>query len=227
MATIGKASVDCVTKRQSRMQRNEPIRKDMLSKAFAIYEADLDNEKKTPRHKMMEEDLSVEALAALGAGSETTAIALRAILYKLITHPSALQRLRDELTTAEREGRLSRPYIRYAETQKLPYLIACCKEGMRLHPSIALTFPREIPSSGLKIGSTYLAPGYKAGINPAVLHYNRDVFGEDADAFRPERWLGEGKEQMERCMFGFGAGKRACMGINVGDGRSPSNRTWA
>lgn len=29
------------------------------------------------------------------------------------------------------------------------------------------------------------------GINPWVAHYNREVFGSDADTFRPERWLAD------------------------------------
>jgi cytochrome P450 len=29
------------------------------------------------------------------------------------------------------------------------------------------------------------------GINPWVLHRNQDVFGEDVDEFKPERWLGD------------------------------------
>ena len=236
MGTLSKASIDGVTKRQGQLERNEPTRQDMMAKAYAIYEADLHDEKKTSRQKMLLEDVHGEALVALyasatslhlpiytsnvstrGAGSETTAIALRAILYKLITHPQTLQKLRTELATAEEEGRLSRPFIRYSEAIKLPYTIACCKEAMRLHPSIALTFPRFVPAQGLKLSDTFLPAGYKVGISPAVLQYNRVVFGDDAQVFRPERWLGEGAARMERYMMVFGAGKRTCIGINVSD----------
>lgn len=94
-------------------------------------------------------------------------------------------------------------------------MIACCKEGMRLHPSIALSFPREIPAGGTEIAGTFLPAGYKVGINPAVVQYNQAVFGEDVEAFRPERWLNGDTAEMERCMMVFGSGKRTCIGINV------------
>lgn len=215
MRTLAEAGIEGVAKRQIQLQREEPTRQDMLAKAFSIYEADLYDEKKIPRQKMLLEDLHGEALVAIAAGSETTAIAMRAILYNILTHPHTLQCLLSELATAESENRLSRPYIRYSEALKLPYVMACCKEGMRLHPSIAHTFPRQITGHGVKVGGTFLPAGYKAGISPAVLQYNRDVFGADAEQFRPERWLGKGTARMEHCMMNFGAGKRQCIGMNI------------
>ena len=45
----------------------------------------------------------------------------------------------------------------------------------------------------------------KVGINPWVAHANRSVYGEDADVFRPERWLEEGsmdgENKMEQYFF--------------------------
>ena len=40
------------------------------------------------------------------------------------------------------------------------------------------------------------------------------VFGEDANVFRPERWLedDERARQMERALFTFGQGARTCIG---------------
>ena len=43
------------------------------------------------------------------------------------------------------------------------------------------------------------------GVNPWVAHANRSVYGEDADVFRPERWLEEesadGENRMEQYFF--------------------------
>ena len=81
------------------------------------------------------------------AGSDTTAIASRPVFYYLITNPSTYRRLVSEIDLASADGQLSDP-IAYAETFKLPYLCACIKEAMRLHPSIAFTLPRIVPEGG-------------------------------------------------------------------------------
>ncbi len=43
------------------------------------------------------------------------------------------------------------------------------------------------------------------GVDPWVAHANRSVYGEDADVFRPERWLEEehadGDNKMEQYFF--------------------------
>lgn len=78
-----------------------------------------------------------------------------------------------------------------------------------------MTMPREIPEGGLKIGDTFLPAGYKVGVNPAVIHFDRDIFGADVDTFRPERWLEGNAAKMDRYMMNFGIGKRSCIGVNV------------
>lgn len=55
------------------------------------------------------------------AGSDTTAISLRAIFYYIIKHPAVHKTLIDEIGTAELEGRLS-PKVTFEESVKLPYL---------------------------------------------------------------------------------------------------------
>ena len=48
---------------------------------------------------------------------------------------------------------------------------------------------------------------------------DNEVFGDDADQFRPERWLDDGDDQhkkaMARAFLAFSAGKRLCMGIHI------------
>ena len=97
---------------------------------------------------------------------------------------------------------------------KLPYLKACVKEGMRVHPSVGFPLPREVPEGGRDIAGKYFPAGCKVGINAAVLHYDKDVFGADADEYSPDRWMGD-TANMDHYMMHFGAGKRSCLGKNV------------
>jgi hypothetical protein len=40
------------------------------------------------------------------------------------------------------------------------------------------------------------------GVNSFILHHNFNVWGEDHDEFRPERWLGEDRARLDRAFFG-------------------------
>ena len=65
MNTLVEAAGSCVSEKQVSLRRGEPVRHDMLSKAFDIYEADTTNERKLPQHKMLLEDLQTEAIVAM------------------------------------------------------------------------------------------------------------------------------------------------------------------
>lgn len=148
------------------------------------------------------------------AGSDTTAIAMRAVFYYLMTNPETYQKLMSELDKAAAKGELSSP-VKYAEAIKLPYLCATIKEAMRLHPSVGLTMPRIVPAGGVTLAGHFIPAGYRVGINAAVLHYNKEIFGDDADSFNPSRWLERDATMMDKYMLHFGAGTRTCIGKNV------------
>lgn len=38
-------------------------------------------------------------------------------------------------------------------------------------------------------------------MNPYNIHRHKDIFGEDASEFRPERWLDTDTKHMDRAMF--------------------------
>jgi cytochrome P450 len=55
------------------------------------------------------------------AGSDTTAISLRACFYYLIKNPKTYQNLVAEIDEADKRGQLS-TYVTYEECLRLPYL---------------------------------------------------------------------------------------------------------
>ncbi|KAJ4260730.1 hypothetical protein NW757_001112 [Fusarium falciforme] len=156
-------------------------------------------------------------LVNIGAGSDTTSISLCSILYNLMTHPDALQKLRDEIDQKLQElGGATQ--IPFKDTQAMPYLQACIKEGLRLHLATGLPLARVVPQGGATISGTYFPQGTVVGTNTWVAHRNPQVFGEDVEAFRPERWLDLDKQRlsaMELCWMPFGAGSRTCIGKNI------------
>lgn len=54
-------------------------------------------------------------------------------------------------------------------------------------------------------------------MNAMVVQFDKEVFGEDAHEFRPERWLQseERYRAMDKAMLVFGAGTRTCIGKHV------------
>jgi cytochrome P450 len=130
--------------------------------------------------------------------------------------PTAYDKLIAEIDKADAEGNLSKPHVKYAEAMKLPYLVACCKEGMRVHPSVGLGLPRHVPEGGKEIAGRFFPAGSRVGVNAAVVHFDERIFGADAAMFNPDRWMSDSAVNMERHMLHFGAGSRTCIGKNVG-----------
>ena len=64
---------------------------------------------------------------------DTTSNALSRILYVLAEHPSAQQKLREELIEAQGGDFAD---VAYDDLVKLPYLDAVCRETLRLHAPV-------------------------------------------------------------------------------------------
>ena len=163
----------------------------------------------------------IMAVSMAFAGSETTAISLAAAFYYLLKNPRCYELLLQEMDTAISNGTLeNRPtgLVMWAESQKLPYLDACIKEAFRLHPAAGLPLERIVPPQGVEICGEYIPGGTIVGCNAWVIHRRKEIFGEDVEVFRPERWIDASKEkekEMDGCMFQFGMGSRTCIGKNI------------
>ena len=155
------------------------------------------------------------------AGSETTAISLAAVFYYLLKNPQCYQLLLEELDSAVSSNAVEdRPngLVTWAESQKLRYLDGCIKEAFRLHPAVGLPLERIVPLQGAEICGEHIAGGTIVGCSAWVIHRRAEIFGDDVEAFRPERWTEADKEarkEMESCMFQFGMGARTCIGKNI------------
>ncbi|KAK4656761.1 hypothetical protein QC762_207060 [Podospora pseudocomata] len=212
MDTMTDAGVEAVEKRQKELQESGGVmeKDDMLASFFRVMEehGDLDN--------FGPLEIRGEIYTAIIAGSDTTASAITSVLYHLTKNPRTYRKLRDEIDTAVAEGRISSSgRIRYANAVKLPYFDACCKEGMRVHASLGLSFPRYTPKEGVELLGEFFPPGVKVGCNPQIVQRDKGVFGEDADEFVPERWLGRNAADLERHMLNFGGGPHMCLGKNI------------
>ncbi|CAK7221894.1 hypothetical protein SBRCBS47491_004685 [Sporothrix bragantina] len=206
---IDEAAEQCIAERHAQLEQGKSgDEKDILASLFAVMR------EKGEKVDFGRTEVKVEVYVALFAGSDTTAAAVSSVLYHLMKSPAVYKKLTNEIDEATRAGSLSSP-IQYKEAAALPYLDACIKEGMRLHPSVGLTLPRHVPAGGCQIAGAWFPEGTRVGVNAAVVHRNRDIFGNDADNFNPDRWFGPDAARMDRYMFQFGGGSRTCIGKNI------------
>ncbi|KIY00905.1 uncharacterized protein Z520_03571 [Fonsecaea multimorphosa CBS 102226] len=174
------------------------------------------------RHKDSISDETILRMisSTIAAGFDTSAFTMTAIIYYLLKYPEAMKKLRSEIDEARHAGRLSTPQPRFVETDRLEYLGAVIKETMRMRPFVRPLLEREVPPGGAVIAGKFLPGGTTVGVSVSNVHFDRTVFGKDADEFRPDRWLDPDPQRrvlMERSVLGFGAGKRVCLGKHIAE----------
>lgn len=154
---------------------------------------------------LTDEELKDQTLTFLLAGHETSSVALSWCAYALDCHRPALERLRNELD-------LGLAHDKYPEgNDPFPYLDAVIKEAMRLYPPVAVTVrvttePTEIAGIAVPQGVDVIVPIW-------ALHRNPEVWGSDADEFRPERFLeGNLTAAQSAAYLPFYGGRHRCIG---------------
>ncbi|KND88036.1 Pisatin demethylase [Tolypocladium ophioglossoides CBS 100239] len=167
-------------------------------------------------HGLSQKDTEAEALVQIIAGSDTTATAIRSTMLFIITSPQVYIRFRAEIDTAIREGRISSP-ITNSEAQAFEYLQAVILEGLRLWPPAAALYPKVSNKDEIVCG-VHIPAGTNVAWSPWTIMRSKDIFGENAELFCPDRWLGAKKSRrMEQTvMMAFAAGSRwECLGRNI------------
>ncbi|KAJ0403932.1 hypothetical protein P43SY_009425 [Pythium insidiosum] len=176
--------------------------------------------------QQLREDAAVDAarlrdmaINFISAGRDTTSQSLAWFVLMMNREPSVLARIRAEI-----EHKL--PRLRHANTvpsvqelQSLPFLEAAIRESLRLNPVVPLnsrTATRDVTlcdGTFVKAGTHVLLPIYALNRLPAV-------WGDDAAAFRPERWLDPATGELLATwtparLASFSWGPRQCLGMRL------------
>ena len=146
-------------------------------------------------------------LTMLLAGEDTTANTISWMIYLLQRNPQTLARARDEVRSVAPDV----AGFTIEQMDKLDYLGACASEAMRLKP-VAPFLPLEALRDTV-VGDVAVPAG---SVVWCVLRHDTlsDAHFPDAQAFKPERWLEAGQEEVnnKRAAMPFGSGLRTCPG---------------
>ncbi|KAK0670159.1 cytochrome P450 [Cercophora samala] len=201
---------------QREQEREEGVEEEGKVRDYLDYTLDARDSKGEPLTKAQKE---AHATLLIQAGADTTGSGLGAVLRLMLEHRECLDKARKEIEAAEERRLLSTPVL-YEETkQHLPYFVACIKEGLRLNPPAPNLFGRIIlEKGGTVIDGVHVPQGAEVCSHPYAVGRDPEVYGPDAEAFKPERWLGDDEKhraEMEAANFVFSMGPRVCLGKEI------------
>lgn len=171
------------------------------------------------KHGLTQTECESESIIQIMAGSDSTATALRVTFWHIVCNPPVYMKLQQEIKTAMESGSVSHPVISDAQAKALPYLQACIREGLRIFMPLNGLSTRVCPPEGFTWKGLHIPGGTQIGMSAYSMNRRTDIFGPDADTFRPERFIKgpieniRNMEKVQELCFGFG--KTSCLGKGI------------
>ncbi|KAF8907509.1 cytochrome P450 [Mucidula mucida] len=184
-------------RRQALEQALESPPRDVLSLLLQA------NAETSAEGRLTDEELSANMRTIIAAGHETTASSMAFLFYELSKHPEVQQTLRLEIMeTMAKVKTQGQCDVSVKDLDGMAYTLAVIKESMRIHPVIYGPFLEPADNDVIPLAKpirtldgrtvTEIPVGKGQLIHASIAGYNRleDLWGEDPDQFKPERWLG-------------------------------------
>lgn len=160
--------------------------------------------------------IRAELLNILLAGRDTTASLLSNVWFELSRRPAMWSRLRKEVDALNGE------LPTFEMLKGMKYLRAILNESLRLYPIVPENDRQAVQDTVLPIGGgedgrspILVKKGQMVHWSLWTMHRRKDLYGEDAEEFKPERWLDEDGKKGLRVgweYLPFNGGPRICIG---------------
>ncbi|KAK2758666.1 hypothetical protein FQN54_003356 [Arachnomyces sp. PD_36] len=160
------------------------------------------------------DELRSEAILMSSAGQDTTAVALRSIIFYLTRYPNAYEKLCHEIRTTFSADEA----IGINEKLKsCSYLNACLTESLRMSPVIGSALYREVGPGGASFNGVRIPEGCYVGAGTYSIHHKEEYFSQPFE-FLPERWIVDENSTQEQvnqrlqAWMPYSLGPRGCVG---------------
>lgn len=158
-------------------------------------------------NKFSDEEIHDHIYTFVAAGYETVALQSFYTLLLLGIHTETQERVYNEII----EVLPANEKITHESLSKLSYLDMVIKESMRLLPAVPI-IGRETQEE-VQIGERKIPKGLQLMIHLFNLHRRKDIWGDDATQFDPDRFLPENEAKRPPNSFlPFSSGLRDCIG---------------
>nr|AOE45522.1 CYP52A60 [[Candida] oregonensis] len=191
-----------------------PEEEEKLSKGGYVFLYELAKQTRDPKV------LRDQCLNILLAARDTTAGLLSFTMFELARNPEIFQRLREEIVANFGEGEdANLDDITFESLKKCEYLKWVLNEALRLYPSVPQNFRVATKDTTLPRGGgvdhqlpVFVPKGTTVTYTIYATHRHQEIYGKDAEEYRPSRW---GEEKVKKLGWGFlpfNGGPRICLG---------------
>ena len=151
-------------------------------------------------------DITDNILTFIGAGHETTALALTWTFFLLSRHPDIEARVLEEIATVTSGAPLLPEQV-----ASLTYTRQVIQESMRVYPPVAIVVRDAVES--FQLGGATVHPGDSVFVPIYAVHHHKTLW-ENPERFDPDRFVPEAVKGRHRWSYlPFGAGPRICIGM--------------
>ncbi|KAK9085232.1 hypothetical protein Sjap_025643 [Stephania japonica] len=142
------------------------------------------------------------------AGHETTSSLLTWTIVLLSYYPEWQARARDEVLQVFNSG----SKLDFDALNHLKIVTMILNEVMRVYPPVILLLRNS--HKEMRVGKITLPAGVQIGLPILLVHHDRELWGDDVDEFKPERFAGgvSNATNNQPCYFPFSWGPRGCIG---------------